>query len=122
MSEVVEQIVTEEQKEESTDQNTDQPEEEQKPKRGRGRPKKEKPPPPPKPPKIKKTEDMKAYMREYLKKYYVEKMLVNRSETVCENCKKNFNTLYALKRHNLDNRACQFIKMKRELETLKNVS
>ena len=73
MSEVVEQIVTEEHKEKSTDQNTEQAEEEPKPKRGRGRPKKEKPPPPPKPQKIKKTEDMKAYMREYLKKYYVEK-------------------------------------------------
>jgi len=93
MSEVIEQIVTEEQNEETQDQNTDQPEEEQKPKRGRGRPKKEKPPPPPKPPKIKKTEDIKTYMKEYfkhimLKKYWsiVVKMFVSIAKIILTRC------------------------------------
>ena len=114
MSEVVEQIETNEQ----IEQPTEQTEEEPKIKRPRGRPRKNPQPPPkiPKEERIKKTENMSMYM----KAYYVAKLQKDRNECICHNCNKNFNTAYALKRHHKTSQACMLIKLKTKLNNLLN--
>ena len=59
-------------------------------------------------------------MKTYMKTYYVAKLQKDRSECVCNMCKRNFNTVYALKRHHKLSQACMLIKLKQEIETLKS--